>query len=154
LLTSLKHFLINEWVKANREKRGGGRQIISLNADETEARLQSEPADDRSPDKAYERRWANWLLGRVLDRLQAELVSAGRGQVFEELKSCLTGEENESSYAEMGQRLGMTESNLKVTVHRLRHRYRELLRDEIARTVDKPESIDEEIRHLVAALSD
>jgi RNA polymerase sigma factor (sigma-70 family) len=154
LLTSLKHFLINEWNKANREKRGGGRHVISLDAEETETRFLAEPADKRSPDKAFERRWAMVLLDRVLDQLQAESVSAGRGQVFDELKSFLSGEEDESSYAEIGRRLGMTEGNVKVTVHRLRGRYRELLRKEISLTVPDPEDIDEEIRDLEAALSD
>jgi RNA polymerase sigma factor (sigma-70 family) len=154
LLTSLKHFLINEWNKANRGKRGGGRQIISLDVEETETRFLAEPADDRSPDKAFERRWAIVLLDRVLDQLQDEFAAAERGRVFLELKSFLTGEENESPYAEIGGRLGMTEANVKVTVHRLRRRYRELLRAEIARTVDGPEAIDEEMRELFAALSD
>ena len=154
LLTSLKHFLINEWNKANRAKRGGGRQIISLDAEKIETRFLAEPADERSPDKAFERRWAKVLLDRVLDELQGEFAAAGRGQVFDELKSFLTGEENEGSYADIGGRARMTEGNLKVTVHRMRRRYRELLRAEIARTVEDPETIDEEIRQLAAALSD
>jgi RNA polymerase sigma-70 factor (ECF subfamily) len=154
LLTSLKHFLINEWNKANREKRGGGRLIISLDAEETETRFRAEPADNRSPDKAFERRWAMVLLDRVLEQLQDEFAAAERGQLFEELKPCLTGEESESSYIEIGRRLGMTEGNLKVTVYRLRRRYRELLRAEVARTVDDPKAIDEEMRDLFAALCD
>jgi RNA polymerase sigma factor (sigma-70 family) len=152
LLTSLKHFLINEWNKANREKRGGGRQVISLDAEQTETRFRAEPADDRSPDKAFERRWAMVLLERVLDQLQAEFAATGRTQLFEELKFCLTGEESDSSYIELGRRLGMTEGSLKVTVHRLRGRYRELLREEISRTVQDPEAIDDEMRDLFAAL--
>ena len=154
LLTSLKHFLINEWNKANREKRGGGRQIISLDAEKTETRFRAEPADDRSPDKAFERRWAMVLLDRVLDQLHDEFAAAERGQLFEELKSCLTDDENQNTYTEIGRRLGMTESNLKVTVHRLKRRYRELLRAEIARTVEDPKAVDEEMRHLFAALCD
>ncbi len=154
LLTSLKHFLINEWNKANRSKRGGGRPLISLDAEETETRFRAEPADNRSPDKAYERRWAMVLLDRVLDQLQCEFVAAGRGPEFEELKGCLTGADNENTYAEIGRRLEMTEGNLKVTVHRLKQRYRELLRQEIALTVDGPEAIDQEMRDLFAALSD
>ena len=154
LLTSLKHFLINEWNKANRQKRGGGRLLISLDAEKTETRFLAEPADNWSPDKAFERQWAMVLLDRVLDQLQREFVAAGRGPVFEELKACLTGEDNESTYAEIGRRLGMTESNLKVTAHRLKQRYRELLRQEIALTVDGPEAIDQEMRDLFAALSD
>jgi RNA polymerase sigma factor (sigma-70 family) len=154
LLTSLKHFLINEWNKANCAKRGGGRQVISLDAEKTETRFQAEPADERSPDKAFERRWAMVLLDRVLDQLQAEFDAAQRGQLFSELKPFLTGEESEITYAEIGGRLGMTEGNLKVTVHRLRRRYRELLREEIAKTLADPEAVDEEIRDLFAALSD
>lgn len=154
LLTSLKHFLINDWKKGNREKRGGGRPIISLDAEETETRFRAEPVDGRSPDKAFERQWALVVLDRVLGQLQNEFVASGRSQVFEELKSSLTGEGNDRSYAEIGRRLGMTEGNLKVTVHRLRGRYRELLREEIARTVAEPGAVDEEIRHLISALSD
>jgi RNA polymerase sigma-70 factor (ECF subfamily) len=154
LLTSLKHFLINEWKEANRQKRGGGRQLISLNAEETETRFRAEPADNRSPDKEFGRRWALVVLDRVLDQIHGEFAADERGQVFEELKASLTGEENESSYAEIGRRLGMTEGNLKVTVHRMRRRYRELLRQEISMTVDGPEAIDEEMRDLLAALSD
>jgi RNA polymerase sigma factor (sigma-70 family) len=154
LLTSLKHFLINEWNKANRAKRGGGRPLLSLDAEKTETRFLAEPADERTPEKAFERRWAMVLLDRVLDQLQAEFAAAGRGEVFDALKSCLTGEENEGSYAEIGRRLGMTEANLKVTVHRLRRRYRELLRKEISLTVEDPTVIDEEIRELIAALTD
>jgi RNA polymerase sigma factor (sigma-70 family) len=154
LLSSLKNFLINEWNKANREKRGGGRQIISLDAEKTETRFLAEPMDERTPDKAFERQWAIVLLGRVMNQLEAEFVTAERGQVFEELKSRLTGEDAESSYVEIGKRLEMTQGNLKVTVHRLRRRYRELLREEIGRTVDGSEAIDEEMRDLFAALSD
>lgn len=154
LLSSLKNFITNEWQKSNREKRGGGCQIISLDAEETETRYRAEPADNRSPDKAFERRWALVLLERVLDQLEAEFAAAERSQVFEELKSSLTGEDNESTYQEIGRRLGMSEGNLKVTVHRMRRRYRELLREEIARTVADPEAIDEEMRDLFAALCD
>lgn len=154
LLTSLKYFLINEWKQANRQKRGGGCQFISRDGSEMETRFMAEPSNGRSPDKAFERQWALVLLGRVLDQLQAEFASAGRGQVFEELKPYLTGEDIEGSYAEVGRRLGMTEGNIKVTVHRLRQRYRELLKKEILRTVDDLAIVDEEIRHLIAALSD
>lgn len=154
LLTSLKNFLINEWKHASRQQRGGGCHHISMDGSELETRFMAEPSNDRSPDKAFERQWALVLLGRVLDQLQAEFASTGRGQVFEELKPYLTGEDVEGSYAEVGRRLGMTEGNIKVTVHRLRQRYRELLKKEIFRTVDDPDIVDEEIRHLIAALSD
>jgi RNA polymerase sigma factor (sigma-70 family) len=154
LLTSLKHFLINEWRKVNCEKRGGGQQVISLDAEATETRFLAEPADGRTPDKAFDRRWAMVVLDRVLNQLQAEFAAGERGRLFEALKSCLTGDDNESSYAEIGRRLEMTEGNIKVTVHRLRQRYRELLKQEISMTVDGPEAVDEEIRHLIVALND
>jgi len=152
LLSSLKNFLINEWNKAKRQKRGGGHQFLSLDAQETETRFQAEPADHQSPDKAYERRWAMVLLDRVLSQLQCELVACGQGRLFDELKFCLTGQEAGGCYAEIGGRLGMTEGNVKVNVHRLRRRYRELLREEIGRTVEDPTAIDDEIRELFAAL--
>jgi RNA polymerase sigma factor (sigma-70 family) len=152
LLTSLEHFVINEWNTAHRQKRGGGQQIISLDADETETRFRAEPADDLSPDKAFDRRWALVVLNRALDQLRDEYASIGQVQVFEELKFTLTGEEGGESYTEIGQRLGMTEGNVKQKVYRLRKRYRELVREEIAKTVSS-EAIDEEMRHLFAALS-
>ena len=154
LLTSLKHFLINEWKQTNCQKRGGGCQFISMDGLEMETHFLAEPADHRTPEKAFDRRWAMLLLGRVLNQLQAEFAAGERDQLFEELKSCLTGEDNDDSYAEIGRRLEMTEGSVKVTVHRLRQRYRELLKQEIAMTVDGPEAVEEEIRHLIAALSD
>jgi RNA polymerase sigma factor (sigma-70 family) len=154
LLTSLKHFLINDWKQANRRKRGGGCQFISRDGAELESRFLAEPADTRSADKAFERQWALVLLGRVLDQLQAEFVTNGRSMMFEVLKPFLTGEEVEFSYAEAGGRLNMTEGNVKVTVHRLRQRYREFLKKEISKTVNDPASVDEEIGHLIAILSD
>lgn len=153
LLTSLKNFLINEWEKNRCEKRGGGRQIISLDAEEIETRFRAEPADKRAPDIAFERQWALLILDRVLGHMHAEFTAAGQGQVFEELKSYLTAEVNESSSAEIARRLGITDVNLRVKVHRLRVHYRDLLWQEVARTVETPEAIEEEIRHLISALS-
>jgi len=153
LLTSLKHFLINEWSKANREKRGGGQRVISLDAAATETRFRAEPADHQTPEKAFARRWALLVLGRVLDQLQAECAAKERGPVFEELKMFLTGEEDGCGYVEIASRLGTTEGNLKVTVHRLRRRYRDLLRQEVAMTVQGPEAVDAEIRDLIAAIA-
>jgi RNA polymerase sigma factor (sigma-70 family) len=154
LLTSLKHFLINEWNKANRAKRGGGAKMISLDAEQIETRFMAEARDGRSPDKAFDRRWAVIVLDRVLKQLELEFLAGGKAVVFAELKSSLTGEENEQSYAEIGQRLGMSEANLKVTVHRFRRRYRELLKEEIGRTVETPGAIEGELRDLKAALTD
>src|SRR6266705_2775390 len=153
LLMALKRFLANEWDRAIRLKRGGGQTIISLDEERTEGPYVVEPTDDASPEKAFERRWALTLLDQVLKQLEAEFADAGKATLFAELKCFLSGESSVSTYAEIGKRLGMSEANMKVTVHRLRHRFRELLRLEIANTVDSPEAIDDEIRHLFAALS-
>jgi RNA polymerase sigma-70 factor (ECF subfamily) len=154
LLTSLKHFLINEWTKAGRAKRGGGNKLLSLDAEQTETRFLGEATDGRSPDKAFDRRWATIVLERALEQLEREFTSDGRAALFTHLKSSLTGEQNESSYADIGRQLGMSEANVKVTAHRLRRRYRELLREEIGRTVDTESAIDAEMQDLMAALSD
>jgi len=150
----MQHFLVNEWKQAQRQKRGSGVRPLSIDAEDTEVRFtRGELADRSSPDKAFERGWAMTLLDRVLDRLQRENVTADRGPVFEELKCFLTGEKSESTYAEIAVRLGISVENLKVTIFRLRRRYRELLRKEISQTVSDPELIDEEIRELKAALT-
>jgi len=153
LLVTLKHFLANEWDRANRLKRGGGKEMVSLDAHNTENRFLGEPVDEMSPEKAFERRWAMALLSQVLSRLEKEFCVSNKAPLFEALKGLLSGEAAGSSYAELGRRFGMTEANVKVTVHRLRRRYRELLREEVAATVNSPEETNEEIRHLFAALS-
>ena len=152
LLTSLKRFLINDWRKVHRDKRGGGRKPISLDAEDTEARFQVEPVDNRTPDKAFDRQWSVLVLSRVLDRLEAELLAEKKGPLFNELKTFLLSGDGDGTYAEIAGRLGMTVGNLKVTVHRLRRRYRELLRHEISMTVEAPEVIDKEIQELISAL--
>jgi len=153
LLSSLKNFLINEWRKSIREKRGGGQRVLSLDDTATaEQRFIAEPATGQPPEAQYDRGWAMEVLRRVLERLHAEFVETGKGKLFEELESFLTGDGNAGSYAEIGQRLGLSEGRLKVTVHRMRHRYRELMRREVAKTVDDPGQIDIEIGLLISAL--
>ena len=153
LLVALKRFMANEWHRANRLKRGGGLEILSLDADNTENRYLAELADEMPPEKAFERQWATTLLEQVMTRLEAEFSANGKANTFAELKILLSGEKSQSSYAEIGRNLGMSEANMKVTMHRLRRRYRELLRLEIANTVDSPEAIDDEIRHLFSAIA-
>ncbi len=153
LLASLKHFLANEWDKARALKRGGGQEIIHLDAHDAETRYHLEPKEVQSADKIYERRWAMTLLDRVLERLREEQVAAGKAEQFELMKTCLMGERAAQPYAELAGQLKMTEGNVKVIVHRLRQRYRELLRSEIAETVASPADVDEELRQLFAALS-
>jgi RNA polymerase sigma-70 factor (ECF subfamily) len=153
LLMAMKRFLANEWDRANREKRGGGREIVSLDLEDAEGRRVIEPADERTPDKVFEQHWASALLEKVFTRLSAEMATEGKEKLFQELKGFLSGEKDGGSYPEAARRLDMSEGTLRVNVHRLRQRYRELLRLEVANTVDRPEAIDDEIRYLFAALA-
>ena len=153
LLASLQYFLADERDKERAQKRGGGVTFISLDNQETEDRYRAEPADNMDPAKVFERRWATTLLERTLARLEAEFAGAGRKERFEQLQVFLLGEPTTVTYAEAGKRLGIREGAVKVAVLRLRQRYRELLRAEIASTVAKEEEVDEEMRHLFAALA-
>ena len=154
LLVALKRYLANARNKALTRKRGGAQVHVSLDALTAEQRYALEPADRLSPDKLYERRWALTLLDQVIARLQSEQAAAGRGAVFEQLKEFLTSPDRGSPYSELAARLGLSEGAVKVAIHRLRRRYRELLEEEIAHTVSAPDQIQEERRHLLAALSD
>jgi RNA polymerase sigma-70 factor (ECF subfamily) len=153
LVVALKRFLANEWERANRQKRGGGRQVLSLDEPGVEERYQAELVDQKTPEKLLDQCWATTLLEQSLGRLSAEMESDGKGRLFEQLKPFLSANIERNSYPETAARLGMTEGNLRVNIHRLRQRYRELLRLEIAATVETPEAVDEEIRELFAALS-
>ena len=151
LLASMKHFLANEWDRANRLKRGGGQTVLSLDAQTAEARYALEPADPMTADRIFERRWALTLLEQVLVRLRKEFVAAGREKLFEELKAALAG--GKVDYAEIAARLNLNEGAVRVAVHRLRLRYRDLVRAEIAETVATEDEVDAEVQHLFAALA-
>lgn len=153
LLTAMKHFLADEWDRERAEKRGGGRALLPLALETAEARYAREPADLETPDRIFERRWALTLLDEVLGRLRSEYVRAGKTALFEALHPCLVGERTAQPYAELARTLGSTESAVKSAVHRLRARYRELLREEVASTLDDGEAVDEELRHLLAVLT-
>jgi RNA polymerase sigma factor (sigma-70 family) len=153
LLASLKHFLANEWDRERALKRGGGKKLIALDEDSAESRYKLEPKDDLSADRIYERRWALTLLDQVLAKLRAEFEADSKAHHFEALKDYLAAGRASVSYAQAAERLGMNEGAVKVAVHRLRKRYRELLRAEIAQTVATASEIEAEIRHLFAALS-
>ena len=153
LLTALKNFLINEWEKARTLRRGGAHTFISWDQQNAETRLQMEPVDDLSPEKAYEKRWATTLLEQVLRQLRSEASEAGRAPLFEMLKNYLWGETNDSTYAGIALEAGTSEAAVKVAAHRLRQRFREVLRAEIAQTVGSLEEIDDELRHLFAVVS-
>jgi RNA polymerase sigma-70 factor (ECF subfamily) len=153
LLASLKHFLANEWRKDRAAKRGGDVQVMPLELDIAETRYGREPSDTATPDRHYERRWAVTLLDEVLMRMESEFEKEGNRELFTELKPCLVGERANQPYAQLATKLGMSESAVKVAVHRMRGRYRKLLREEIAQTVASNEEVDSEMRHLLRVLS-
>jgi RNA polymerase sigma factor (sigma-70 family) len=150
LLAAMKHFLAKEWRDAQRLKRGGGLAFVPLDTSDAEERYAHEPANLLSAEQIYDRRWALDLLDRGLARLKVEFEGAGKVAHFEALKFCLTGEK--VALSEVGERLGSTEGAVKVAVHRLRERYRELIRAQIAETVDGPERVEAELQELQAAL--
>jgi RNA polymerase sigma factor (sigma-70 family) len=150
LLAALNHFLSDEWDKARAQKRGGG-QVITLDMATIEAEEQQ--ADTLSPEKVFDRRWALTVLEGVHRRLRQEHEQEGRGAQFEALRFCLMGERSSLPYAELAGTLGLSEGAVKVAVHRLRQRYRRLLRELIAETVAGPDEVEEELRYLLRALA-
>jgi len=153
LLIALKRFMANEWDRERAQKRGGGQPVLSLDADLADQRFQGEPAAGAlSPDRLYERRWALTLLDQTMARLRAEFLAAGKIGEFEKLKSFLTVDRDRVSYPDAAAELGIGEGALRVAVHRLRKRYRELFREEIAHTLAAGEDLDTELRHLVTVL--
>ena len=152
LLTALTNFLSNEWDKKQTLKRGGQRQIFSLN-DTAELAFNKEPLDHQSPDKIFERQWAVTLVENVLARLKKEYVEGGKELIFAKLEPELTRESNTKLYSAWAEELGLSENALQVALHRLRRRLGELLRSEIAHTVSSPEEVHDEIRHLFAVIA-
>jgi RNA polymerase sigma-70 factor (ECF subfamily) len=152
LLTAFKHFLAKERERANAQKRGGGRKTLPLDFQNGERRYQQEPSHEATAEALYERGWALTLLEQALARLREEQTSAGKERLFECLKGTLTGEDAPRPYTELAAELGMSGGAIKVTVHRLRRRYGELLRAEIAQTVTAAEEIEDELRRLFAAV--
>ncbi len=150
LLRLLDNFLANEWDRAQAQKRGGGRPSLSLDVAAGEARFSREPQSRDTPETLFERQWVFALLALVLENLAAESAAAGKAKLFAELRPHLQGDRQGVTYAEVAARQGMSEGAIKVAVHRLRQRYGELLREEIARTVSSAEEVDQELRHLIA----
>jgi RNA polymerase sigma-70 factor (ECF subfamily) len=151
LLAAIKHFVANQWDRARAQKRGGSAELIPLDALTAEQRYALEPPDPVTPEKLFERRWALELLAQSLQKLRGEFEESGRANIFEELKPTLTGDPA-APYAEIARRLHASESAVKAAAHRLRQRYRELIRAEIAETVDNPAEIDDELEFLFTAL--
>ncbi|MEO7276092.1 MAG: sigma-70 family RNA polymerase sigma factor [Vicinamibacterales bacterium] len=152
LLSCLRHFVANEHARTTARKRGGGVLIQPLEFESAEGRFQSEPASDDTPERAFDRRWAFTLLGRAMDRLRADAVQNGRPDQFAALKGYLTGDEPRLTYAQTAAALGVSEGSVKVAVHRLRARFRDIVRDEIAETVGSSAEIEHELRHLWSAV--
>ncbi|MBE0542013.1 MAG: sigma-70 family RNA polymerase sigma factor [Verrucomicrobia bacterium] len=153
LLASLKHFLANEWDKSQTQKRGGGALHLSLDWQSADARYHLDPPDPTSPDRLYDRDWALALLERVIARLREECAADGKAELFEQAKDCLMVGDAAIPYAQAAEKLRLNEGAVRVAVHRLRKRYRELLRDEIAQTLSDPAQVKEELRSLQAALA-
>ena len=151
LLAAMRHFLANEWHRSRTQKRGGGAVVFALDSEDAERRYHDEPSPDAAPDVLYDRRWALTLIDTVLERLGAEFSAAGKAPLFAELRGTLTG--GARPYAEIGTVLGTSEGAVKIAVVRLRERFRELLRAEIAETVATPGETDAEMRHLLDALA-
>ncbi len=149
LLSSLKNFLINEWEKARTIKRGGVK--FSLDAEHAELKYREEPADEMTPDRIFEKRWANALVESVLTRLRAEYIAIGKVDLFEELKGHVWGDGG-GTYAEAAARLKTTEGALRIGAHRLREQFRRVLREQVAHTVAAPHEIEAELRHLISVL--
>jgi RNA polymerase sigma-70 factor (ECF subfamily) len=150
LLAAMRHFLAKEWRDAHREKRGGAVTFLPIETDDAERRYAHEPAAPGSAEALYNRRWALDLLARGLSRLEGEFEAAGKSAHFAALRFSLTGEK--VALAGVAKQLGMSEGAVKVAIHRLRQRYRDLIREEIAETVAGPEEVDAELEALFAAL--
>jgi DNA-directed RNA polymerase specialized sigma24 family protein len=153
LLGSLKHFLANEYAHGRALKRGGGQNPLSLDVSSGENRYMLEPRDESTPEMLFERRWAATLIDRAHMQLRTSLVRSGKGALFEQLKDYIIGMEDDISYRDIGSVVGLSEGAVRVTVHRLRRRFREVLRDEIAQTVTNPAEVGAEIEFLLGVLS-
>jgi RNA polymerase sigma-70 factor (ECF subfamily) len=156
LLASMKHFLTKQWRRNAAQKRGGGRAPISLDFDEGETRYRLELSHDATPEKLFERQWALTLLARALTTLRAEFEASGKASRFAILKMFVGGEKSTVPYRELADQLDMSEGAVKVAIHRMRRRYRALLREEIQHTLGAPDDgddVDDELRRLFDALS-
>ncbi len=152
LLSSLQNFLVNEWVKASREKRGGRQEFVPLHTGDPERLYACEPADARTPESVFEQRWAATVMRQAMTQLRAEYAD-GREKLFETLQACAWGDKANLPLAAIAETLGMREGAVRVAVHRLRGRYRDFLRQTIAQTVSSAAEVDDELRHLIQIVS-
>lgn len=153
ILAALNHFLSDQRDRARAAKRGGGKSIISLDAQTAEQRYQLEPIDTMTPEKLFDRLWAFTLLEKASSGLAEEYAADGKTELYNHLRSLEPGDGDALPHAEIGRRLGKSEKAITSEAWRFRKRYRELVRAEIAQTVTSPVEIDEEVRHLVAGVA-
>ena len=153
LMSSVQNFLHNQYDRAQAQKRGGGQKLISLDCADAEERYRIEPMEESDPATIFEQQWAATLLETVLNRLRDEFGAQGRVDVFEDLQAHLWGDAESIPYSGLAKKSGLRESNVKVIAHRMRQRYLELLREEIAQTVAMPGEVDDEIQHLMRIVS-
>jgi RNA polymerase sigma-70 factor (ECF subfamily) len=152
LLTAFKHFLSKQWEKAKAQKRGGGRTPISLDFESADSNLRIEPASGLTAEQCYDQQWVISLLGQILKRLEVEFERAGKGNQFEQLNGYIIGDHTGATYAQVAESLNMTEAAARKSASRMRRRYGELLREEIAQTVAGPDEVEDEIRNLFATM--
>jgi RNA polymerase sigma-70 factor (ECF subfamily) len=152
MLLTLKRFMADEWDKQRAQKRGGGHALLPLPFETGETRFSQEPRDFVTPEQSFERRWVLAMLENVMERLREEYASHSNAPLFETLSPCLAGDRTAFPYSELATKLALSESAVKSAVHRLRQRYRKLLREEIAETVESHEDVEEELRHLFSVL--
>jgi RNA polymerase sigma-70 factor (ECF subfamily) len=153
LLTCLKNFLANEHERASAQRRGAGIPLIALDSGEAETRYALEPADQRTPEAEFERRWAFTVVEKTLAELRQEYVAANKLLLFEELQGFLPCGQGGLSRAEVATKRGVSAGAIDVAIHRLRQRFGALLRERVAETVSSPDAVDEEIRHLITVLN-
>ncbi len=151
LLAALKHFLANEWDRSQRQKRGGGAAHLSLDWQTADTKFQIAAKNELSPDRAFDREWALALLAKVIERLRAECAAEGKGKLFEQLKTFLMAGGGDSVPAAVAKSLDMEEGAVRVAIHRLRKRYRALLRDEVAHTLTDASQVEAELQALFGA---
>jgi RNA polymerase sigma-70 factor (ECF subfamily) len=152
VLHACEYFLAKQWRDASRIKRGGGQKTLSLDVAAAEDCFHNEPADQMTPERLYERQWALALLDLALDRLKQEWTAAGKETLFATLQIFLSGDPKTTTCAQTALELGMSEGAVRTAVHRLRQRYGEILRAEVAQTLSRPEDLEDELRHLLSVL--
>ena len=153
LVVSVRHFLSNERDRERAKKRGGGRRLVSLDAEIAEKRLAAEPADPSTPETQFEKSWALTLIGRAHERLATEAARRGGAERYARLRPYLEGSADpDEGYAAIAREWGVGEGAVRVALHRLRRQFGEVLREEIGRTVDGPEDVDDELRHMLEVL--